>query len=414
MKRIQLHKGYKKELLHVWKIAFQEEEEFEKELCKHFFNQEDLWNYTYGWIDNEQLVSTYIGLDVEVLIRNKSFKAKYIDGLATLPSHRGRGLVHTQIIDEAKKCLEQGISYLLLDPSRDSFYRKFGFEYGIGQYRITVDRSFCSQMGLNRTETYTVEADSIAKNAMLQVAYKEMNEWLYNNSRYNEMKWPPCYEDIKFKRDDITIVAVFDESNRPCGYILYSIEGRRMVIESFRYFNLDAFYALKKYMMSLDKEINQFVLKSIPEDFPIDLLITDLGRPEKKHLFGSWISRMVRVVDFQDVLERLIETAPIQPVCIYIKDDIINDNEGYYTISPDGNVQKEKRGRSDVSASITDIVPLLTGLKSARTLYYDGKLKVTGKDTIEQSFAALPEIIKEIDAILPKITTFTGDEYLAP
>lgn len=396
------------------KLRFKKRKNSKRSFANIFFNQEDLWNYTYGWLDNEKLVSTYISLDVEVLIRNKPFKGKYIDGLATLPSHRGRGLVHSQIINETNKCLEQGFSFLLLDPSRDSFYRKFGFEYGIGQYRITVDKSFFSQKGLDRCRTFTVEAGPIANNIMLQAAYKEMNVWLYKNSRYNEMKWPPCYEDIKFKRDDITIAAVYDEMKRPCGYILYFIEGARMVIESFRYFYLDSFYALKKYMMSVNMELEQFVFKSIPEDFPIDLLITDLGRPDKKLLFGSWISRMVRVVDFQKVLECLIGNPPNKPIRIFVKDDVINANEGYYTISPDGKVLKEEFGSSDLAVTITDIVPLLTGLKSARTLYYDGKLKVTGTKTIEQSFAALPSIIKEMDGILPKITTFTGDEYLAP
>jgi len=408
MELVKLDKGFKDEFLEVWRATF--EEDFGDELCNHFFNQDDLWEYAYGWIENNKLVSTYLSLDVNVLIRNKEFKGHYIDGIATLPSHRRKGLVHKQMLNDAKQCLENNIPLMLVDPSRDSFYRKFGFEFALDKHRITVDKNFCSQ-GKYDGE-YTVKAGIISDNTELQLAYKDMNDWLFKNSQYNEMKWPKCYEDIKFKRKDISIAVTFD-NNRPCGYILYTIEENNMIIESFRYLNLDGFYSLKEYIMSLDENIMNFMFRSVPEDFPIDLLLKDLGRPEKKMFFGSWISRMIRIVDFKGFLERLIEDKPKNPICIHIKDDIVTENEGFYTILPNGKVEKQRSCDSDLTATITDIVPLLTGLKSAKELYYKGKLKVRENEVIDQSYI-VPDIIREIDSILPKVTTFSADEYLAP
>lgn len=411
MEQIKLDKRFKDEFLEVWKVAFEEDEEFENELCNHFLNQEDLWQYAYGWIDNGKLVSTYLSLDVNVLIRNKKFKGHYIDSLATLPSYRRKGLIHKQMLRDAKHCFKNNIPLMLVDPSRDSFYRKFGFEFAFDQYRVTVDRNFCSQT--EHSSSYTVKADIIADSSELQLAYKDITECFFKHPRYNEMRWPKCYEDIKFRRKDINIAVAFDENNLPCGYILYTREENNMILESFRYLNLDAFYALKKYMISLDESINNFVFRSIPKDFPLELLIKDLGRPEKKLFFGSWISRMIRIIDFRGFLERIIEYAPKNQIYIHIIDDIIMENEGFYRILPSGEVKKESSGNIDVTATITDIVPLLTGLKSAKELYYNGKLKVSRDKTIEP-YNKIPEIITEIDRILPKVTTFSADEYLAP
>ena len=411
MKLVKLDKGYKDDLLDLWKVAFEEDEEFSSDLCTHFFNQEDLWQYAYGWIENNKLVSTYLSLDVKVLIRNKEFRGHYIDGLATLPSHRGKGLINKQMFNDAKGCFKNNIPLMLVDPSRDSFYRKFGFEFAVDQYRVTIDKNFCSKTKYN--SQYSVREDALSGNRELQMAYKDMNKWLFNHSRYNEMKWPKCYEDIKFKRKDINLAVTFDNDNSPKGYILYTREDTNMIIESFRYLNLDAFYALKGHMMALDEDVSRFTFNSIPEDFPIDLFIKDLGRPEKKLFFGSWISRMIRIINLKNLLEELLETTPRSPISIHLIDDIIVENQGFYTILPSGKVEKHNSGDSDVTITIADIVPLLTGLKSAKELYYKGKLKVNGREAIVQSYV-VPEIIREIDGILPKAITFSGDEYLAP
>lgn len=411
MELIKLEKQYKGELLKVWREAFQEDEEFESALSQHFFNQDDLWNYAYGWVDNEQLVSTYLSLDVSVTIRNKEFKGHYIDGLATLPSYQGRGLIHKQMKNDARRCRENQIPLMLVDPSRDSFYRKFGFEFACDQYRISIDRNFCS--AATEQTGYTVKSDVIAENLDLQQAYKELNDYFFINSPYNELRWPACYEDIKYKRNDIKLVVTFNEDKQPCGYILYSADGNNMLVTAFRYKTLAAFYTLKNFMLSMDESINQFVFTSIPENFPLSLFLEDLGRPEKKLYFGSWMSRMIRIVDFSFFVENLITEPPKQEVSFSMKDEVLIENNHNFTLLPSGKVVKQAGDKIDVTATISDIVPLLTGLKSATELYFQGKLIVKEEDTVQQS-REVPEIIKELDRLFPKLTTFSADDYLAP
>lgn len=411
MKLVKLDIGFKDEILNVWKIAFEGDEEFEDDICKKFFSQPDLWKYAYGWIDDNKLISTYLSLEVKVLIRNKEFRAHYIDGLATLPSYRRRGLIHQQMLSDAKLSMQNNIPLMLVDPSRDSFYRKFGFEYALDRFKINIDKSFFSTCS-NRPGCRVISGRMSDKE--LQAGYKKINKWLRDNSRYNEMIWPPCYEDIKFLREDLEVTVVYVSNNLPVGYILYYIENKHMILESFRYMTLDAFHVLKTYMLTLEDEINTYSFNSIPQDFPIDLLVDDFGRPEKRLVASSHITRMMRITDFQSFLEKSLCRMPSKPICMYIQDDILKENSGFYTILPTGNVIRSEEQRCYISCTISDIVPFLSGLKSAEELYYNGKLKVNRDNNAHQSRMFLPEIIKEISYVLPKVVTYNADEYLAP
>ncbi|QUI24155.1 GNAT family N-acetyltransferase [Vallitalea pronyensis] len=410
MELVRLNIDKKHELLKLWEVAFEEDEIFEDSLCEQFFSQLDLWHYTYGWLHKDKLVSTYMTLDVDVRIRNKVLKAHYIDGIATLPTYRRQGLVHKQMYEDAMRCREHHIPIMLVDPSRDSFYRKFGFEFAMDKYKILLDRDFFQTNALEKTGN--VVKGQMDNNELKQ-AYQFINQWLWQHSRYNEMLWPPCYEDIKYKRDDYKLAVAHNDDGKPIGYIIYAIHNQEIVIESIRYVTLGALYVLKHYMLNIDEEISTYVLNSIPQDFPLDLFLKDIGRPEKRLKPYSCMTRMMRIVDFQVALEALIIQKPEIPICMAIEDTIIKENSGFYTLLPSGRIIR-KSCECFVSSTIEDIVPLLSGLKSAETLYYNGKIRVNDVRNVEQNIYKLPRIIKVLDSILPKVTTYNADEYLAP
>jgi predicted acetyltransferase len=413
MEIIKLNESFKMEFLKVWRDSFLDTQTFEEEFSMRFFSQEDLWNQAYGWVDHGKLISTYLSLDVKVIIRKKEFSAHYIDGIATLPEYRNKGLLFTQMLNDAKGCLENNIPLMLLDPARDSLYRKFGFEFALDKYTTFIPREFLYETK-DYEFNYKVNSDFLSKNQKLQCDYKEINRWFWSNSRYNEMKWPKCYEDVKFLDYEIKVVVAYDNNNEPMAYALYTIEKDKMYIKSYRYINLYGFYAIKNFIFNIDKEIVGFDLESIPEDFPLDLLITNRWATDKFLTHRKMISRMARIIDFKGLLEKLIVDSPRRTISIYIKDDILIENTGTYVISTDGSVVKEDSRMYEVSATISDFVPLITGLKSAEELYFNGKLKVNDMQNICQSPRSVPNVIKEIDYILPKDITYNADEYLAP
>lgn len=410
MELIRINKNQREDFKKVWQIAF--DDEFSEDFCTSFFELEDLWDYAYGWVEGEKLVSTYLSLDVKVLIRNKEFSAKYIDGVATIPEYRRQGLIQNLMRQDAVDCIKKDIPIILLDPSKDSFYRKFGFEFALSKCRIRVDKEFCSKD--DKGSNFIVKKDIIANSKELQAGYLELNKWFWENSNYSELKWPKCYEDIKFLREDINIAVAYSSSNTAIGYIIYQIEESSMVIEYFRYKNLDGFYALKNFIISDIKEVKDFVFNSVPEDFPFELMLQDVSRPEKRLVLCNWTSRMARVINLSELLNTLIEKAPQKQLSIFVKDDILKENEGYYVISTKGKVTKETEAKPDIITTINDIVPLLTGLKSAEELYRQERLKVMEDEALVKGARFIPEVIKELGDLLPKITTFSADEYLAP
>ncbi|MBU3127673.1 GNAT family N-acetyltransferase [Clostridium tagluense] len=413
MEIIQLNESFKKEFLKVWRDSFLDTQTFEEEFSMRFFSQEDLWNQAYGWVDEGKLISTYLSLNVKILIRKKEFSAHYIDGIATLPEYRNRGLLFTQMLNDAKRCLENNIPLMLVDPAKDSLYRKFGFEFALDKYETFIPREFLYETK-DYEFSYKVSSDLLSKSQKLQCDYKEINRWLWSNSRYNEMKWPKCYEDVKFLDYEIKIVVAYEKKNKPVAYALYTIEKDKMYIKSFRYINLYGFYAIKNFIFNIDKEIVGFGLESIPEDFPLDLIITHRWAIDKFLNHRKLISRMARIIDFKGLLEKLIVASPRRAISIYIKDNMLEENTGAYIILMDGSVVKEDSTECELYATIHTFVPLLTGLKSAEELYFNGKLKVNQGQDVYQSPLLIPDVIKELSYILPKDITYNADEYLAP
>ena len=61
----------------------------------------------------------------------------------------------------------------------------------------------------------------------------------------------------------------------------------------------------------------------------------------------------------------------------------------------------------DVSIRISDLVPLITGRKSARELYLTGKLTIPGGMVVENS-ENIPSIILSLKKLFPKQVTYCG------
>ncbi|MCL2575552.1 MAG: GNAT family N-acetyltransferase [Defluviitaleaceae bacterium] len=277
MHKKKLNTQYAAEALNVWRIAFAGDEEFDTDFSMKFFNQENLWEWSNCWLDGDKLVSTYFSVDVDLLVRQRQLTGRYVDGLATLPEYQKRGLITKCMVDDIAFCYKNGIDLMLTDPSRDSFYRQVGFEYAIDKYEAVVNCNFFKPSGAE--DGYTVKKDILASEN-LQKDYKVINDWLWENSRYNEMKWPSSHEDIKFVRDDVFIAVAYDEASKPQGYMLYELDDNNMFIISIRFICLKALNALKNHIVAMpDLKYCKFL--SIPQDFPMEFIVKEMARPEE-------------------------------------------------------------------------------------------------------------------------------------
>lgn len=408
MKLIRLSKDYKEQLRKVYSLVF--EDDFREDYCEFCLNHEDFWDQTYGWVDGEKLVSTYTCLDIEVQIRTETFKANYIDGVATLPHYRNQGLVNKMFLNNIDYCRENHIHVIFLDPFKHSYYRRSGFEVAMESNKIEMDFNFLSRDF--QCPNYKIQMDYLNDNPPLQKDYKEINEWLWVNSSYSEMRQPVCYEETKYQHKDVVVAIVYDEDNQPQGYIIYTEQDETLTIKDFRYKNLYGFYALKKHILSYKDQVGALIFTKVPSDFPVSLLVDDYWKNSKNVKITKNLSRMMRIVNAEAVLSDVINTYPERQICIEIYDDLISENQGKYIITPEGIVNKLKindKIEADAKISIIDLVPLVTGRKSATELYFEGKLRLPNNENIYNSIKHIPDIIEEIDKLLPKSIAYNAE-----
>lgn len=412
MKYIRLDKRYKEQLRKIYKIVF--EDSFDEEYCEFCLNHDNFWEQTYGWVDDDKLITTYTTLDIELQIRKKVFKCHHLDGVATLPTHRNQGLVKKMLLEDVKECRKNNIPIISLDPFKHSYYRNQGFEVAMESNKIEMDFALLSKEA--KDSSYYVKMDYLNENEDLQKDYKELCDWFWDNSPYNEMKQPLSYEETKFKHTDIFIAIAYDRNNQPHGYMIYTESEKTLNITSFRYINLKAFYALKNQLLSYRDQINKIRFSKTPNDFPINLLVKDYWTVDREVKITKTLSRMLRIVDVKVILEGLMCSLPKSRVCLKIEDRLIEDNNGRFIIDIDGQVNKIKDNDcpdEEIEVSISDIVPLISGRKSAVELYFEGRLRMSGSTEVYHSTNYLPEVIKVFDKLYPKTIAFNAEEMLS-
>lgn len=121
----KLSAEWKDELRSLWKTVFGDEDEYISLFFDNYFNEAEVM----GAIEGSRLVSMLFLLPMKVKTMERSFDAKYIYAVATLPEYRGRG-ISTKLLDETHKYLKkEGIDLSVLVPASESLF-KFYFDRG--------------------------------------------------------------------------------------------------------------------------------------------------------------------------------------------------------------------------------------------------------------------------------------------
>ena len=403
----KLDKSYKEDLLNIFRQVFKSD--FRSEVDKFFYEHDSTWKYIYGALENEKLIATYISFEMEVQIRNKILSGHYLDGVATLPTYRNRGIIKQFFYEDVLRCKEENIPLILLDPFKHSYYRKFGFEIVMDKQRFKLDWDFISAEC--PCQDYSIKMGYLHANQELQDAYKEVKRWIWKNSPYNEMVLPASYEETKFHVKETLIAVAYDGANHPQGYILYNVKDESLNINILRYTNLTAFFALKKHLLSYKDQVNKLDFKKIPLDFPVELLIDTYWKVGRDVELLTFPSRMMRILDVKKLIEELIVTSPQTPICLLVRDEFLPECQGNYSISTDGRVEKVDQKIADLAIAISDLAPLLTGRKSARELYLHGKLEIPDQPIVYHTIEKIPEIVQKFARCFPKVLTFNAEEW---
>ncbi|QEE15457.1 enhanced intracellular survival protein Eis [Promethearchaeum syntrophicum] len=405
MELIKLDQSHRESFEKLMKFSFPLEDEEENEEVALFLKNNRIWDEAYGWFDGDTLVSTYSSYSGQFKIRNKFFKVKFIDLVATLPTYRKKGLVRKGLTLELEKNFDSQFHFFSLGPFKQEFYRNLGFETVMDSRRVEFDFDFLSKK--TDFQGYRTKIGILKEDSNLREDLMQVKKWMGENSRYNQAKIPELYDEVFFQMSKKYVAIAYDENSIPKGYMIFSEIEQILKITNMHYIDLQAFYALKQLLLSYQDQVKKILFTSIQPDLPIDLLIDNYWLTGKKCSVqdNSW--RMFRIVNLESVLREICKEIQDNEIYLKVSDGLFNQNNGIYLFSKNKIERVDSySGKIDAALSISDLVPLLSGRKSSYDLYLTGKLTIPGNGTIYNSKSLAPPIIAELDKIFPKVTTF--------
>jgi len=406
MKITRLNQSHKEQLRNIYSVTYGEKEYIEK--FYGLLRNSEYWGYNYGVVDRGMLLSVHGIIPVQVIIRNRRFSAYYLSNVCTLPSHRNQGHAKSLFCDAIERCQRENIPFVLFDPFCHSYYRKWGCELAMDANYFELDHDFLSSH--YDSGGYTVNMGHVRNNKNLQDEYRKIRSEFWRNRLYNEMEIPGCYEEAWFYRSKKILAIVFDNLGDPQGYLRYSHKGTILDIADFRYMDLNAFYAMKRYILSYKNQVETLIFENIPPDFPVSLLVDDFWSAKKRIQLMITPYRMMRIVNVAYLLEKLNCKKICSPTSLSISDELLQKNQGTHRIDVHGKVSSNVVHTQEATICISDVVPLLTGRMSATELFNLGKLKVPGQVAKYRLSQDVPEAVRKLDTLFPKSITFSPEE----
>lgn len=402
MELIKLDQSHKEQFEKLIKFSFPEVVEEEVKL---FYKNKKMWEETFGWFDGDTLVSTYSSFSGQFKIRDEAFNTKSIEFVATLPPYRKKGLVRKGMKLELEKIFDSKFHFLCLGPFKHDFYRNLGFETAMDSKKLELDYDFISRK--TDLQGYTNKIGILKEDSNLRNDMNQVKKWFWEHSRYNQAKIPEIFNYVFFEMSKNYVTIAYDENSIPKGYIVFSEKDQILNISYIQYIDLQAFYALKQFLLSYQDQVKEIHFTSIPPDFPIDLLIDNYWLTGKKISFQDTPWRMFRIINLEKVLFKICKKFPDQDIYLKVSDDLIDKNNGIIHFSKSKIERVDSySGEIDANISISDLVPLISGRKSSFELYLTGKLTIPENEKIYNSENLAPPIIAEFDKIFPKVSTF--------
>ena len=107
----------------LWQVAFDDPPEF----VDWFFENRYMPQWSAGAFNGNELISVIHGTPMELSLGNSSFPALMTSGVATLPSERGKGIMHDTMRFLQQHAERQGVHALFNHPKRPGAYAHLGF-----------------------------------------------------------------------------------------------------------------------------------------------------------------------------------------------------------------------------------------------------------------------------------------------
>jgi len=310
-----------------------------------------------------------------------------ISAVMVHPAYRRRGYAGELMRAVLRDMRERDVALSLLSPFAHAFYRVFGYELVSEaiEYRLKPsDLSTSPEQGHLRDyregdlpslmEVY--EADARRHTLSVRRSRRHWEEILAEKDRY---------------------VAVYQRSGEVEGYIIYKISGwqeqdprRTLRVEEFVAATPRAREAILSLLAGFDPLVYVHGIK----------LSTSRGEPLHPYLQSAYVKasidpdQMLRLVDVETALGYL-GLAPEEPLVLDVRDDVIPENHGQYTIGY-GKVVRGAEAEQSVSLDVRQLAQLYAGYLPVKELARHSLLD-----------ASSPKALELLDSLFP-----VGDPWL--
>ena len=326
--------------------------------------------------DGEVRASTTV-LPLESFVEGEPRPMGGISAVMAHPAYRRRGYAGELIRAVLRDMRERDVALSLLSPFAHAFYRMFGYEL------VTEDIKYMlkpADLPTSQEQSHLRAYREEDLSSLMALYEAEAKRHTLSVLR-SEGHWR------KSLADKDTDAAVYERDGDVEGYVLYKISGRQdrdprrtLSVEELVTVTPRSREALLSFMAGLD-----------PLVYGIEHY-TPRGEPLHPYLRSSHVDakiepdQMLRLVDVEGALGYL-ERMPEAPLVLDVRDDVIPENAGEYTVG-DGKVA---RGAGEsVSLDVHQLAQLYAGYLPARDLARHGLVSASSPKALELLEALFP------------------------
>ena len=293
----------------------------------------------------------------------------YIVGVAVSPEYREKGYMRKLLNHSLKNALSNNKDIVFLSPINTEIYSSFGFGYisGLEHYELKLeDIPFNS---INR-DIEIKKAGEEDFNSIIELYNKKMeNSNIYlkrDHSYLTRIKGEIENENGK--------IYVFYREKRIVGYLMGYFREEEIFVREFFYSDIESAKTMLAFIKTF-KEYYPNLKVTSPQGSNFNFLFPNQLKVEKKE--NPFI--LARILNVKNILSYLnIKGTAFN---IKVKDNIIDENNGVFSIEEDGSVKKlDNIDWWNIDIDIRDLATLVSGYMSIDDLVELEKIRVNNID----------------------------------
>ncbi len=323
------------------------------------------------WVvkSGEEVVSVADIVPYNFLVRGRIIPSGGVAGVGTAAEARRTGAASALMQGLVKTHAELGMGLSCLYAYRETYYRRFGYATSGWRWQISVPAARMPQV---KTDLSIRRIEPSQAAELLNPVYEDFISRYSGCHVRNQAAWQA--------RFGMVAPAIYAVGSPVQAYLWAKVDGfwGDVQVGEAVWSSGDGYKGLLSLLAGLSSNQNSVTWME-PPDSPFLSLFLDQGIAAQQHR-----PTMYRIADIRAAFAGLVSA---QPFSFEVKDPLISDNEGVWTLGPDGLC---RGGDPCFSCSISTLTQALLGQPSLQQLGQFGEAVVLNKNDFVAACAAFP------------------------